>query len=543
MSHLPTFGLKIVIEKVHCLEEADDAGGAAPYLWALFFKVDGECYRFVNGRLTGEPVIEPRNFRHGNLGKSESGDTVFPFQDVAVPAEVGTWSTVLRPIEVLGNDMKAYAGVIGALLEEDGTTNAILGKGYDKLVSGLRKELSNLVEELQTIYITTGAQPTDAAIEERLQAIEARLTQDLERTLILATLFSFNVFAIADPDQRIGNFVERVDSDDFRNRQVRPIYHTWRGPAGIWSLSGSVIGSTNMLDNNPATRQIVTSGAAHWIGPKTPGHPQGTEQVHKLYQLHANGSIWEYTGTPLTGWKRIGNNPQTVQISADGPRLYQLHKTGSIWERTNQSGWKKIDGNPHTKQIAAVSYFGTEKLYQLHDNGSVWEYTGSATGWVNMDKNPDTVEIVAAGNTVYQRTSTGRIFQHIYSYNSRPIPGWKELDKPVDIKELVAGTGGAATTPYIMGRDKSISIWTGSRWNRLEDHNIYTTHIAAGHDGLFRILSDGTVQKFMGGIYEEFAGFDSKPRINQIVFGGNNLYELDKDGFIWATPLRRNFGD
>jgi hypothetical protein len=48
------------------------------------------------------------------------------------------------------------------------------------------------------------------------------------------------------------------------------------------------------LDNNPRERAIVASAG--------------------LYQLHGDGTIWIYTGTPYTGWLTLDNNPATTAI-------------------------------------------------------------------------------------------------------------------------------------------------------------------------------------------------------------------------------------
>jgi hypothetical protein len=66
-----------------------------------------------------------------------------------------------------------------------------------------------------------------------------------------------------------------------------------------------------MLDNNPATVNIVTDGVL-------------------LLQLHNTGLIWRYTGTPCSGnscpgWQMLDNNPATEQIAPYGISGYQLH--------------------------------------------------------------------------------------------------------------------------------------------------------------------------------------------------------------------------
>ncbi|MBA2677897.1 MAG: hypothetical protein H0U76_05820, partial [Ktedonobacteraceae bacterium] len=51
-----------------------------------------------------------------------------------------------------------------------------------------------------------------------------------------------------------------------------------------------------------------------------------------LYQLRNDGSIWEYTGTPMTGWQQLDNNAAVTAITAGPNTLYQLHNDGSIWQ-------------------------------------------------------------------------------------------------------------------------------------------------------------------------------------------------------------------
>jgi hypothetical protein len=39
-------------------------------------------------------------------------------------------------------------------------------------------------------------------------------------------------------------------------------------------------------------------------------------QAEQLYQMHSDGSIWFYTGPPMTGWQKLDNNPKTKAIMA-----------------------------------------------------------------------------------------------------------------------------------------------------------------------------------------------------------------------------------
>jgi len=136
---------------------------------------------------------------------------------------------------------------------------------------------------------------------------------------------------------------------------------------------------------------------------------QGQTQSQNLYQLHNDGWIWQYTGTPCSGnscpgWTRLDNNPKTRAITGGGNQLYQLHNDGWIWQYTGTPcsgdscpGWRRLDNNPKTIAIAAAG----NQLYQLHNDGWIWQYTDtpcsgdSCPGWRRLDNNPKTRAIVA----------------------------------------------------------------------------------------------------------------------------------------------------
>jgi hypothetical protein len=75
------------------------------------------------------------------------------------------------------------------------------------------------------------------------------------------------------------------------------------------SVSVRVAEALQRLDNNNKTVAIAAAGDA-------------------LYQLHNDGWIWRYTGTPCSGescpgWQRLDHNNKTVAIIAAGNNLYQ----------------------------------------------------------------------------------------------------------------------------------------------------------------------------------------------------------------------------
>ncbi|MBO3745992.1 hypothetical protein J5X84_07935 [Streptosporangiaceae bacterium NEAU-GS5] len=261
------------------------------------------------------------------------------------------------------------------------------------------------------------------------------------------------------------------------------------------------------LDNNPATVDIVASG----------GH---------LYQRHADGRVWIYTGTPHTGWQELDNNPATVQIVADGNRLYQRHNNGRVWIYTGtpHTGWQELDNNPATVDIVASG----GHLYQRHGNGRVWIYTGTPmTGWQELDNNPATIQIVADGNRLYQRHNNGRV----WIYTGTPMTGWQELDNNPATVDIVASGGHL----YQRHADGRVWIYTGTPmtgWQEL-DNNPATVQIAADGNRLYQRHNNGRIWIYTGTPHTGWKELDGNSATVDIVAGGSHLYQLHNSGRIW----------
>jgi hypothetical protein len=169
-------------------------------------------------------------------------------------------------------------------------------------------------------------------------------------------------------------------------RSAEGFARTWeacrsQNPGARWAL----------LDDNPLTEGICCADG-------------------RLFQLHRDGSIWEFTGVPKTGWSKLDGNETTTAIVAAAGELYQLHEDGSIWRYTGTplTGWSKLDGNKATTAIVAAA----GELYQLHEDGSIWRYTETPiTGWARIGGDPRTVNICAAGTELYELRDNGTLLR------------------------------------------------------------------------------------------------------------------------------------
>ena len=186
------------------------------------------------------------------------------------------------------------------------------------------------------------------------------------------------------------------------------------------------------LDTNAATKHIIAAGGNMNLCFDTSCPP--TPAVPPLVQVHANGSVWQYNGTPCKngvcqGWTQIDNAHAGTQEFgfANGfggaGSIFQLHD-GTIFRYTGQPcnygvcpGWQPIGNAPFAKQAVAAE--NTARLYVLNNDGNVWELT--ASGWVEVDNTSQGVSISASNNGLFELRSDGSVWY-------RGANGWVLVD-------------------------------------------------------------------------------------------------------------------
>lgn len=218
---------------VNADEDGPLSDGDEPYLWVLFFKVDGTTVdptRLAEARAS---FYSPHSHygigSHGNLG----GRSRRRGASVPISERLGLYSDRLRLIRELPVDfarLATQAGVIVLALEEDGSSGSAVEAG--------RREFERAVAEEINAVVRSPLNPRDyGEIAARIQERVVRAIR--ERTLRGWTnLFRF-LTGIADPDDFIGanmgtvhygQLLERAEVGPFTMRFEKPGVHyqvTW----------------------------------------------------------------------------------------------------------------------------------------------------------------------------------------------------------------------------------------------------------------------------------------------------------------------------
>ena len=230
--------MNISLDNIVCHDEGDGWGSAEPYLWTVFFKIDGTTASLNDSlNLTGTATIHTTPGSHGNLGDTDvdAGDTV------PIPSIIGKWDTVLTPIPVpqfvkdLGtDDVAAVAGVICILMEEDNVSDSGANAGHNALNSAVQAALNKVVNSLGF----THQDLSDDDISKLTDGISSEVSKAIQDS---QNAFQ-NFWSWLNPDDQIGTVVFRFDQDTLLSNGNTTLNHRWQNE-GDWEINGHISAS------------------------------------------------------------------------------------------------------------------------------------------------------------------------------------------------------------------------------------------------------------------------------------------------------------
>lgn len=230
-----TLDVNLKLNNLHCYEEGDGIGSAEPYLWTVFFKIDGDS-TVVNSSLalqgTATVIVTPGN--HGDLPNHD----VDPGENVAIPAVLGEFRTLLKPIPLQQpvGDMKEVGGVMGViavLMEEDKTPNSAVAKGHTALNKAVQDSLNALIPTLRFGH----EEPSEEEIEALKKKVGDAVTKAIKDDVSIWDWLG----GFGNMDDKIGSEIFRFSHKELEARGVSGISIRKRFKSeGDWELQGRV---------------------------------------------------------------------------------------------------------------------------------------------------------------------------------------------------------------------------------------------------------------------------------------------------------------
>jgi len=222
------------LDRIACYDEGDGWGNAEPYLWTVFFKIDGSSVHLTDGlRLSGTATVETTPGSHGNLGTTDvdAGDVV------PIPNSIGTWSPLLTPIPVPDavkpfiDDLSGVGGVVCVLMEEDNVSDDGANAGHAALNSAIQAALDDVIAT--RTFANQDITPAD--IDAYLGAVSNAIKGAIQNQ----QSFFENLWSFINPDDQIGSHVWFFKHDDLASGSPIAFSQRWENE-GDWELFGSV---------------------------------------------------------------------------------------------------------------------------------------------------------------------------------------------------------------------------------------------------------------------------------------------------------------
>ncbi|WP_156140291.1 hypothetical protein [Sporocytophaga myxococcoides] len=223
--------VKFHFDRLHCHDEAGGWGNAEPYMWTVFFKIDGTTCRLNDSlMLEGTATIftSPGNYGHLADSDVDAGDTM------PIPSTIGLKEMTLIPIPVPDTvkktgigDIPAFAGCIVVLMEGDRTK-----AGFQAFDANIQKALNSLIP-------TLGFAKKDIS-EEDIRSLTGKIQVKIEDAIKNQQHLLENFQSWINADNTIGTAAFNFSGDQLLAHKLTSLNERWINDNGDWELFGSV---------------------------------------------------------------------------------------------------------------------------------------------------------------------------------------------------------------------------------------------------------------------------------------------------------------
>ncbi len=216
-------------------------GISKPYLWVIFFKVDGEGMRITKDfRLSGEATFKFSPGSHGNL----KAGNVTEGQRIRIPKEVGSWGTSLKPMTVPYFEQSivpGFMGVLTVLLTQDNVSNTGMEAGHRALNKHVSESVNELLYELHPRMIDL--MDPETSLKEYFTSASVKYFEGMEKKIAEAIKANQNIvqnfWSLINRDDLVGHHLWLYNAADFKLKEWLEFSHEWTSEKhGDWVING-----------------------------------------------------------------------------------------------------------------------------------------------------------------------------------------------------------------------------------------------------------------------------------------------------------------
>jgi hypothetical protein len=240
---MPSLPVYIKLDRLICHREGSGWRRTEPYLWTIFFAIDGQHIRLTEQfRLEGEAQFHFTPGSHGNLGVH----AVTSGQVIRIPQAIGSWETELHPIKVpfFNYNIPGMVGVVTVLMEEENVSAQGAEAGHDALNRYVRQAVNQSIKDfdVRDIDVENIQASIKAYFAGKVSSFVDGIEVAVSGAVRSAQNLIQNLWSLLDRDELIGYEIWDYNSVEL-GKAPGPIKFSRRwevGANGDWELFGQV---------------------------------------------------------------------------------------------------------------------------------------------------------------------------------------------------------------------------------------------------------------------------------------------------------------
>jgi hypothetical protein len=238
-----TLYTRVKLVQLRCHDRPDGWTNSEPYIWTIFFKIDGSCITLSEKfRLEGRPVYHFSKGSQGNLNAKDvaSGGTV------QIPEDVGEWKTMLVPIKVpfFEADVSGVLGMVSVLMEQNLVSSGGAEAGHDAFNRYVTEALDTVVREFDPKRVNLD--DVDGSIKAYFDKQVTKYTENISSLVSQAVSGSQNIvqnfLSLLKKDAVIGHKIWDFSTQALLESNGEMTFtHRWdTQKCGDWEIKGKV---------------------------------------------------------------------------------------------------------------------------------------------------------------------------------------------------------------------------------------------------------------------------------------------------------------